>query len=63
MNVCSETILSRLLMPTLAPGALFIVMGSDAGGFIGWWPDLATINGKAPMGPAGFRQYCRTKAL
>ena len=50
-------------MPTLAPGALFIVMGSDAGGFIGWWPDLATINGKAPTGPAGFRQYCRTKAL
>ena len=59
VNVVSQVLLSRTLVDAFAPGARVIVTGSDAGGFVGWKVDLATINGQAKMGPGGFKQYCR----
>ena len=63
VNVCSQMLLSRLLVPALAPGARFIITGSDAGAAVKWAVDLGTVNGDAPMGTIGFMQYARTKCL
>lgn len=63
VNVCCQHALVRTIIPTLAPGARIIVTGSDAGSFVKWSCDVANVNGAAPMGPIGFKQYARTKCL
>lgn len=60
VNVCSLHLLSRLLIPALAPRARIIVTGSDAGKMVGYQVDLQSVNGSSS---GYFTQYCRTKAL